>query len=329
MLALSYMKPSFFLLTINIYQLARTNEVTELRMAGAEPVVEDSYLCTAAPLDSTTEHYIVGFKPYATMQKAHHMLLFGCIQPGSDEAIWDCGDMTSAGPNFQRASVCDDQPSILYAWGRDAPELYLPEGVGFKVGGDTGIRYLILQVHYKTQLGPDYSGVRIESTTEPQPKRASTLLMVTGGILPAKKRETFEAACIVDEDIEIHPFAFRTHTHRHGELVSGWVVRQNEYGHDTWELIGERNPLLPQMFQRVDNNITIRQGDVLAARCVLNNKEDWDIAMGNTSNDEMCNYYLMYWVLGDRVLRGNICYSPGPPEYHWSSKGELNNIPNV
>ncbi|EJW87966.1 hypothetical protein WUBG_01124 [Wuchereria bancrofti] len=332
MLALGCKKLSFLflsLLSLNIYQITKANEITELRMSGVEPVMNDSYLCTAMPLDSTTEHYIVGYKPFATMQKAHHMLLFGCSGPGSDQVIWDCGDMTVAGPHFERAPICNDQPSILYAWGRNAPELYLPEGVGFKVGGQTNIQYLVLQVHYKGQLGPDYSGLSIESTVEPLTKRASTLLMVTGGKLPPNKRETFETACIVDEDIEIHPFAFRAHTHRHGEMVSGWVVRENEFGQNVWELIGERNPLLPQLFQSIKKNITIRQGDVVAARCVLNNKEDQEFTMGNTSDDEMCNYYLMYWVLGDRILRDNTCYSPGPPEYHWTSEAELNNIPKV
>ncbi|VDK54485.1 unnamed protein product [Gongylonema pulchrum] len=128
--------------------------------------------------------------------------------------------MTTAGPDFERAPTCSDEPNILYAWGRDAPELHLPKGVGFKVGGDTGIQYIVLQVHYMTRLGPDYSGVAIESTVEPMEKRASTLLMVTGGTLPPNARETFETACVIDEDIEMHPFAFRPHTHRHGEMVS-------------------------------------------------------------------------------------------------------------
>lgn len=39
---------------------------------------------------------------------------------------------------------------IIYAWARDAPKLELPEGVGFKVGGDSPIQYLVLQVHYAT-----------------------------------------------------------------------------------------------------------------------------------------------------------------------------------
>ncbi|MCP9260924.1 Protein CBR-PGHM-1 [Dirofilaria immitis] len=271
-------------------------------MQTTENQKNDSYLCTAIALDSTTEHYIVGYKPFATMQKAHHMLLFGCDQPGSDEAIWDCGDMTTAGLNFQRASICVGQPSVLYGWGRDAPELYLPEeklarqssetlknmdfaGVGFKVGGNTGIQYLVLQKHLKRHV----------------------LLMRTSKYI----------LCI--------PRTYSSPWRK----VSGWVVRENQYGQDIWELIGERNPLLPQMFQSVNKNITIRQGDIVASRCVLNNNEDKEYTMGNTANDEMCNYYLMYWVLGDRILRDNICYSPGPPEYHWTNEAELNNIPKI
>lgn len=37
---------------------------------------------------------------------------------------------------------------IIYAWARDAPKLELPEGVGFKVGESSPIKYLVLQVHY-------------------------------------------------------------------------------------------------------------------------------------------------------------------------------------
>lgn len=37
---------------------------------------------------------------------------------------------------------------IIYAWARDAPKLELPDGVGFKVGKTSPIKYIILQVHY-------------------------------------------------------------------------------------------------------------------------------------------------------------------------------------
>uniref|UniRef100_A0A0N5AWM1 peptidylglycine monooxygenase n=1 Tax=Syphacia muris TaxID=451379 RepID=A0A0N5AWM1_9BILA len=261
------------------------------------------------------------------MQKAHHMLLFGCDEPGSYEKIWDCGQMTVAGPSFVRAQPCKNKQSVIYAWGRDAPPLVLPEGVGFKVGGDTSTRYLVLQVHYSKKLGPDNSGIAIQSTTEPLEKTASVLLMVTSGVLPPLK--TFEAACMVDEDVVLHPIAFRTHTHRHGIKVDSWVVKELPDGNDYWELLGERDPLLPQLFQPVnDSSVVIREGDTIASRCIMENKENKFFVMGNTGEDEMCNVYLMYWVYGDNPLSNNVCYSAGAPEYHWKNSN-LNNIPHM
>lgn len=37
---------------------------------------------------------------------------------------------------------------IVYAWARDAPSLHLPKDVGFLIGKDSPIKYLVLQVHY-------------------------------------------------------------------------------------------------------------------------------------------------------------------------------------
>jgi peptidylglycine monooxygenase len=55
----------------------------------------------------------------------------------------------------------------------------------------------------------DSSGLRVASTMEPQPKTAATLLMATDGHIPAKKTEHLEVACVVDEPVTMHPFAFR------------------------------------------------------------------------------------------------------------------------
>jgi peptidylglycine monooxygenase len=45
-----------------------------------------------------------------------------------------------------------------------------------------------------------------------------------------------------------------------------------------------------------------------------------------TNNDEMCNFYLMYWVERDSPLQKKYCFTDGPPFYYWTS--ELNNIPD-
>lgn len=41
---------------------------------------------------------------------------------------------------------------IVYAWALDAPRKVLPEGVGLRVGGDTEIQYIVLQLHYKNKF---------------------------------------------------------------------------------------------------------------------------------------------------------------------------------
>jgi len=92
-------------------------------------------------------------------------------------------------------------------------------------------------------------------------------------------------------------------------------------------LIGERSPQLPQLFEPVKNtSLVIKQGDVLGSRCTINNNENHAIQMGPTSEDEMCNFYLIYWTEG-RTLSDNVCYSPGAPTYSWSKQSGLNHIP--
>lgn len=41
-------------------------------------------------------YFITGFQPNASMNTAHHMLLYGCGQPGSDKEIWNCGEMAKS-----------------------------------------------------------------------------------------------------------------------------------------------------------------------------------------------------------------------------------------
>ena len=56
--------------------------------------------------------------------------------------------MSARQPDLESAPVCapGSASQIIYAWAMDAPELELPQGVGFRVGGGTNIKYLVLQV---------------------------------------------------------------------------------------------------------------------------------------------------------------------------------------
>ena len=64
----------------------------------------------------------------------------------------------------------------------------------------------------------DSSGIFLHYTRHPQPKTAGVLLLGTSGFAPKKSTTFFETACQMNDDREIHPFAFRTHTHSLGTI---------------------------------------------------------------------------------------------------------------
>lgn len=49
-----------------------------------------------------------------------------------------------------------------------------------------------------------------------------------------------------------------------------------------------------------------------------------------TNNDEMCNFYLMYWVENSQPLEQKYCFSAGPPTYYWKqAEPGLRHIPDI
>lgn len=307
-------------------------ETFPLHMPSVQPLVEDAYLCTSFRVPRDSNRFITEFLPNATKQRVHHMLIYGCQIPGYYErdtprVIWDCGEMSASRSSMRKAGPCKGPSQILYAWAMDAPKLALPEGVGFKIGPDTGVDFLVLQVHYAT-IEPfkngerDSSGIVLDmlpGDTNKITRRAGVLLLGTGGRIPADSYEHMETTCRIKEPLELHPFAFRTHTHKLGKVVSGWMIRDN-----TWTLIGKHNPQLPQMFYPVENkSLIIKENDVVAARCTMDNYLDHAVSVGPTGDDEMCNFYMMYYVEGSKILNNQYCFSFGPPFYYWKNDIDL------
>ena len=49
-----------------------------------------------------------------------------------------------------------------------------------------------------------------------------------------------------------------------------------------------------------------------------------------TNKDEMCNFYLMYWVENDTPLKQKYCFTDGAPYYYWSRAREnFDRIPDM
>lgn len=117
--------------------------------------------------------------------------------------------------------------------------------------------------------------------------------MAANGMIPPHSLEHMEISCPLFESGKvIHPFAYRVHTHELGmfvvinvlknrtqklnnvcllltvyigKVVAGYRVKTFHSGGQTWDLLGKRDPLTPQMFYPVENNVTVGFGDRLVS----------------------------------------------------------------
>ena len=307
------------------------------------PSKENVYICTSIKIASSSTKFITGFEPVVNSTTAHHITLYGCKNPGSEEAIFNCGVMayeTILDQTYPSAAdVCGSGFSVsqmIYVWSKGASELLLPEDAAIPVSGpDTAVHWLVMQVHYKNvdtipEKG-DNAKIIVHYTDIPTPKTVGLLGTQAFGIYPALTTTHNEAACQLSEDIVIHPFRYFVHTHDLGRVVSGWKVSNDM----SWTLIGKRDPQLPNEFHSIDDTeITMTKGDSLASRCTMVNTKDKAVYSGSTVVDEMCMFYFLYWVEGPKPLDMKVCISNGYPFYSWSrglgGKGPtLGNIPEV
>uniref|UniRef100_A0A8D0GC57 Peptidylglycine alpha-amidating monooxygenase n=1 Tax=Sphenodon punctatus TaxID=8508 RepID=A0A8D0GC57_SPHPU len=298
-----------------VISLGPSDFALDIRMPGVTPKQSDTYLCMSLRLPVDEEAYVVDFKPHASMETVHHMLLFGCNMPSSNEDYWDCDEGT-----------CTDKSNILYAWARNAPPTRLPKGVGFKVGGETGSKFFVLQVHYGDVSAfrdkhTDCSGVTLHLTHQKQPLIAGMYLMMSVNTIipPGPKVVNADIACHYKR-YPMHLFAYRVHTHRLGKVVSGYRVRGNE-----WTLIGRQSPQLPQAFYPVEHPVDVNYGDILAARCVFSGEgRTTDTHIGGTASDEMCNFYIMYYMEAKHASSYMTCTQNIKPDMFGSIPEEAN-----
>ncbi|XP_070373794.1 peptidyl-glycine alpha-amidating monooxygenase isoform X12 [Equus asinus] len=287
----------------------------DIRMPGVTPKQSDTYFCMSMRLPMDEEAFVIDFKPRASMDTVHHMLLFGCNMPSSTGSYWFCDE-----------GVCTDKANILYAWARNAPPTRLPKGVGFRVGGETGSKYFVLQVHYGDISAfrdnhKDCSGVSLHLTRLPQPLIAGMyLMMALDTVIPAGEKVVNSDLSCHYKKYPMHVFAYRVHTHHLGKVVSGYRVRNGQ-----WTLIGRQSPQLPQAFYPVEHPVDVSFGDILAARCVFTGEGRTEAThIGGTSSDEMCNLYIMYYMEAKHAVSFMTCTQNVAPEMFRTIPPEAN-----
>ncbi|GMR53354.1 hypothetical protein PMAYCL1PPCAC_23549 [Pristionchus mayeri] len=275
---------NFFVDAVSVARKPQTIKKWTIQMVGYAPMKNDDYV--AVSMEAPTG-YIVGYEPLADADRVHHMLLYGCTRPYAESGFWR-GESTCGGGGAH----------ILYAWARNAPNLELPKGVGFAIGdssGESGIKYLVLQVHYAAPFAGnvrDYSGVTLKVAAEEPPNLAAVYLLFSRlPIPPGQPAFQNNMSCTYPSRTVLHPFAFRTHTHKMGRLVSAFYKRNGQ-----WTMVGKRNPQWPQLFEDISRPLEIHQGDFIAGSCRFDSSDTTKVTpMGSMGSNEMCNFYMMVY----------------------------------
>jgi len=177
----------------------------------------------------------VKFEALASANNVHHLLVFGCTS-AEDSMYWrSCHN------------PCEDGETVIFAWAQNAPALLLPPHVGFKVGKNTTVKYIVLQLHYRmpmTSSAPvDHSGIQLTLTPVRQRYVAGIyILLVNKMRIPAYAKQVHaDTSCTYNGKAKLYPFAFRTHAHSLCNVISGYQVN------GSWHLMAKGNPQWPQV----------------------------------------------------------------------------------
>jgi len=274
------------------------NTELNMRMNKVHTSKPDQYRCTGFSVPDVDDvTFIKQFIPHARERRAHHMMLLGCSDVTVPSTTWDCG---------MGISVCPKgKEKILYAWARNAAELDLPKNVGIEIGQRANVRTLVLQIHYHDAMKPevkDCSGLSVKITRKRQTKFAGVYLLAATKIsIPPHQSATSQpVSCLNSYKSKLNVFAFRTHAHDLGRVITAYRVRNNKY-----TMIGKGNPLWPEAFyKRVGGDVILQPGDKLLMRCDYRSNRDTWTYVGATGSDEMCNFYMMFYT-SDRTLVEN------------------------
>ncbi|XP_076465980.1 peptidyl-glycine alpha-amidating monooxygenase B-like [Babylonia areolata] len=289
---------------------AGTIYLKDILMRQAKPSQPDAYLCTGYDVEED-ETYVVKFEALANADTAHHILMYGCEdQAASSDDIWNC------------PPICQGRKQIMFAWAKNAPPTQLPDGVGLRIGKKTSIKKIVMQIHYaksfKEDENPDSSGIRLHLSKKKQQYVAGVFILFSSNFVVPPNQEKYhvDISCEFKEKYSIFPFAYRTHAHGLGSVITGY--QHNDTG---YHLIGKGNPQWPQAFYPSNASIEVKPGDKLVARCTYNSVGmDHTVKVGATGSDEMCNFYIMFYTDASVVEPSGKC--------GWSEFEDLvNNLP--
>lgn len=289
-----------------------------IRFMNSRPTENDEKRCTVVPvLDKRL--YITSLQPDTERSHAHHMVLIGCRSRVNNPSTldpygnsWRCDQ---DGDSMCGDDDDDHSEKVLFTWALNGNGFTFPENVGYRIGRDAEINWLVLQIHYAKAIPEgDNSGLIITITPDDLPFQAATYILGSDGFVPPRSEEFhLESACVLDLPYEITPLAYRVHSHHLGDVTSAYVIRN-----DHWTEIGRMSPRQPEQYYMATNqDLLLEAGDVIASRCTMSSlSRDTPTFMGHRNIDEMCVFYMLYYTSYKPNIQDTECFN-NAQEFSW------------
>eukprot|EP00486_Rosalina_sp_Unknown_P006020 CAMPEP_0201567166 /NCGR_PEP_ID=MMETSP0190_2-20130828/7517_1 /ASSEMBLY_ACC=CAM_ASM_000263 /TAXON_ID=37353 /ORGANISM="Rosalina sp." /LENGTH=621 /DNA_ID=CAMNT_0047986831 /DNA_START=49 /DNA_END=1914 /DNA_ORIENTATION=- len=278
------------------------------------PSTDTTYYCKLFEIPSwlNDTRHVVKFGPIVQEGNegaVHHLLAYSC-----DEELVRVGDVGTEG-------VCDEafenMPSeecvggvTLYAWAIGGEELYMPEGVGFPIGGDNGPKYIMMEMHYdnpeeKSDI-VDSSGFRMYVTQQLRDTEAGVMSIgswtsplghyIPPGLSYAHNQAFMYGECTKDvfPETGINVFANVLHQHTIGTASTLRRIRDGkeiEPVDSNWAYdFNYQNSII------FDPPRVILPGDTLILDCYYDStSRDFFTYGGESTSEEMCFSFYFYY----------------------------------
>ncbi|XP_062127901.1 MOXD1 homolog 1 [Drosophila sulfurigaster albostrigata] len=299
-----------------------------------ESSMDTLYWCKIMSLPRlTTKHHIVGYEPLITRTSktheslVHHMTLFECSTksyPGSDSASWDVwvkSSGTVCNSNSLTPRDWDSCSTPVAVWSIGASGQFLPEHVGIPMGGPSGVKYYMLEIHYDNPNAlhtVDHSGFRVHYS----PKlRANDGGIIISGVSisdtqiipPGQKLYRNVGICgpscsnVMFPKDGIKIISSTLHSHRAGRKMSLRHVRD---GKELDRIVEDDNyDYKYQQYHQLANETVVLPGDYIITDCAYETVHRKRATFGGYSTkQEMCLSFITYYPKIE--LAG--CYSMTP-----------------
>lgn len=299
-----------------------------------ESTTDTLYWCKIMSIPKlTAKHHIVGYEPLITRVSkshetvVHHMTLFECSTksyPSSDSASWDVwvrSSGTVCNSNLLTPRDWDSCSTPVAVWSIGASGQFLPAHVGIPMGGPSGAKYYMLEIHYDNPNGlkaVDHSGFRIHYT--PQLRANDGGIIISGVsisdtqiIPPGQKLYRNVGICgpscsnVLFPDDGIKIISGTLHSHRAGRKMS---LRHVRGGKELERIIEDDNyDYKYQQFHQLANETVVLPGDYIITDCAYETVHRKRATFGGYSTkQEMCLSFITYYPKIE--LAG--CYSMTP-----------------